>query len=442
MKSSEGQLMEWAKKYNFLDKNRPIIERAKYTIVYDVNGKEYIDFTSGQMCSALGHNHPKIIKAIMESCNTIIHSNNSLYNVYEIELAKKLCEICPEPLKKAFFLLNGADSNDGAMNVAKRYTDGWEFATPHLGFHGLSGTPRYVTFAVPQANKKFGPAIGSFAMVAPYCYRCLLNLKYPKCDLQCIDLSFTLLDAESVGALAGFITEPMFSAGGVFAPPKGWLKKIKQKCDERGMLLILDEAQTGLAKTGTMFAFETEGVVPDILTISKHFGGGISISAVVTTSEIADTAKKKGFIMSHSQANDPIGCMAAIASLDIIIEENMCERAEKVGDKWGQKLTALYNRYENVGDVRGKGLIRGIELVENRKMRKPAQKLGKDIAAESLRNGLIFGSLRGGHILRFVPPFCTNDDEIEQAYNILNKSFETVLSKRKNLFKSLTNPLT
>ena len=135
--------------------------------------------------------------------------------------------------------------------------------------------------------------------------------------------------------------------------------------------------------------------------------------------------------MSHSQANDPIGCMAAIASLDIIIEENMCERAETVGDKWGQKLTALYNRYENVGDVRGKGLIRGIELVENRKMRKPAQKLGKDIAAESLRNGLIFGSLRGGHILRFVPPFCTTDDEIEQAYNVLNKSFETVLSKRK-----------
>jgi 2,2-dialkylglycine decarboxylase (pyruvate) len=429
MKRSEEQLLEWAEKYNFMHKKAPIIEKAKFTLVYDVNGKEYMDFNSGQMCSALGHNHPTIIKAITESCNTIIHSNNTLYNAYEIELAKRLCEICPEPLKKAFFMLTGADSNDGAMTIAKTYTGGWEFATPHVAFAGISGTPRYVTFANPQANKKFGPAIGSFAMVAPYCYRCLLSLKYPECNLQCVDLSFVLLDAESVGALAGFITEPMFSGGGVFPPPEGWLKKIRQKCDERKMLLILDEAQTGLAKMGTMFAFETEGIIPDVLTISKHFGGGVSISAVVTTPEIEETVTKKGFVMSHSQANDPIGCIAAIASLDIILGENMCEKAKKIGGKWRQKLAALFDKYENVGDVRGRGLINGIELVEDRKGRKPAHQLGKDITAECLRNGLIFSSVRGGHILRFVPPFCTTDDEIERAYTILETSIKMALDK-------------
>jgi 2,2-dialkylglycine decarboxylase (pyruvate) len=319
------------------------------------------------------------------------------------------------------------------MTVAKKYTDGWEFATPHVAFHGISGNCRYVTFANPKANKQFGPTIGSFAMVAPYCYRCLLKLKYPECNLQCIELSFTLLDVESVGALAGFITEPLFSGGGVFLPPEGWLKRIKEKCKERGMLLILDEAQTGLAKMGSMFAFESENVMPDILTISKHFGGGVSVSAVVTTPEIEETVTQKGFSMSHSQANDPIGCIAAIASLDIIVKENMCEKAKIVGDKWAGKLKALYEKYENIGDVRGKGLIRGVELIEDRKTKIPASKLGKDILAECLKHGLIFSGVRGGHILRFVPPFCTTDDEIERAYNILDTAIKTVLDRRTKM---------
>lgn len=439
MNTRESQLLDWAKQYSFrirMDKANaggPIFERAKNTLVYDVNGKEYIDFTCGQMCAVLGHNHPKIINAIMESCKTIIHSNNNIYNVKEIELAKKLCEICPEPLKKAFFLLSGADSNDAAMAVSKRYTDGWEFASPHLSFHGLSGTPRYFTHSSNRAHRGIGPSIGSFAIVTPHCYRCLLNLKYPACNLQCVDLSFGLLDAESVGALAGVITEPLFSGGGVVIPPQGWLKRIQEKCKERGMLLILDEAQTGLAKMGTMFGFESEGVIPDILTLSKHFGGELSISAVVTNQEIEETVTKKGFHISHSQNNDPIGCYAAIASLDIIVNENMCQKAREIGAMWKGKLDMLYNKYEIIGDVRGKGLMGGIELVEDRKKKRPARELAGMVKTECLKNGLIITTTGGRHVIRTMCPFCTTHDEIERAYSILDTSFKTVLGKRNKL---------
>jgi 2,2-dialkylglycine decarboxylase (pyruvate) len=242
-----------------------------------------------------------------------------------------------------------------------------------------------------------------------------------------------LLDAETAGALAGFITEPLFGQGGVIVPPNGWLKRVQEKCKERGMLLILDEAQTGLAKMGTMFAFESEGIIPDIVTISKHFGGEISISAVVTSREIEDTVTRKGFNSGHSQDNDPIGCTAAIAALDIIVNDNMCQRAQTVGNKWKEKLDALQQKYEIIGDVRGKGLIRGIDLVEDRVTKTPAQGIAKMTIAECLKNGLIISSTGGGSVLRFVPPFCTTDNEIERAYEILDSSMKTVLDKNSKV---------
>jgi 2,2-dialkylglycine decarboxylase (pyruvate) len=316
------------------------------------------------------------------------------------------------------------------MAIAKKYTDGWEFTSPHISFHGFSDTARSITFASPTWRRKYGPMIGVFATVAPYCYRCSLNLKYPECNFQCVEVSFELLDAESVGALAGFITEPLFSAGGVVLPPRGWLKRIKEKCKERGMLLILDEAQTGLAKMGTMFAFESEGIIPDILVLSKHFGGGMAISAVVTSQEIEEIVIEKGLILGHSHNNDPIGCAAAIASIDVIVDENMCKKAQEVGDKWEEKLQDLYDKYEVIGDVRGKGLIRGIEFVEDREKKIPACDIGKNATAECLKNGLIFSMRRGGSVLRFVLPFCTTDEEIERAYEIVDNSIKTALDKR------------
>ncbi len=421
---SETELLDIAQQYSFrgrIDKGKftgPIFVHGQDSVVTDVNGKTYLDFNSGQMCAALGHNPPKVVAAIQESCKSLIHAHSSYFNVKEIELAERLAEIVPHPLRKSLFLLSGADANEAAINIAKRYTGGFEVASPHISFHGMSDSTRAVTFA--GWHQGYGPPVpGSYAMVAPYCYRCPLKQTFPDCEYACLETSFELLDAQSVGAMAAVITEPLFSAGGVVEPPPGWLKELKRMCDDRGMLLILDEAQTGLAKLGTMFAFEQEEVVPDVVTISKHFGGGISISAAVTTAEIEAQVASQGFVFTHSHTNDPLACAAAIASIDIIQSENLPQRAIDIGTYLKAQLTELAQEFELIGDVRGRGLIQGIEFVKDRTTKEPATEAGAAITQHCLENGLIFSQRRGGSVFRFVPPFTTTSEQIDQAIDTL-----------------------
>lgn len=430
----EAALLVTAREYSFrgrMDKGGftgPVLESGRGSVVRDVNGKEYLDYNSGQMCSALGHNHPRIIEAIEESCRTLIHASSSYFNVKEIELAKRLGDLVPRPLKKSMFLGSGSDSNEAAVTIAKKYTGGFEVASPHISFHGLSEASRSVTFAGWHAG--YGPMTpGVYAIMAPYCYRCPIGLEFPACDLGCLKGSFELLEAQSTGNLAAVITEPLFSAGGVVEPPPGWLGALKQACHDRGMLLVFDEAQTGLAKLGTMFACEREGVIPDLMTISKHFGGGIEISAVLTTPEVEERVAERGLVIGHSHTNDPLACNAALASLQIIVEDNLSGRADRIGKYWKSKLEGLQARYEIIGDVRGRGLIQGIELVRDRETKAPYFEAGKAIARHCLTGGLIFSVRRNGSVLRFVPPFSSTEQELDRAAEILERGVKDALEE-------------
>ena len=226
--------------------------------------------------------------------------------------------------------------------------------------------------------------------------------------------------------MAGIITEPLFSAGGVIDPPEGWLRELQAKCHERGMLLILDEAQTGLAKLGDMWGAEHHGVIPDIFTISKHFGGGIAISAVITTEEIESKVSEGGFVLGHSHSNDPLPCNAAIASIDIILEQGLVDVANRIGSYWRNHLETLRSRHEIIGDIRGRGLLQGIELVKDRNSKEPDRESGREIARMCLENGLIFSSRRGGSVFRFVPPFTTTEAQLDTAAEILEQAIQTV----------------
>jgi 2,2-dialkylglycine decarboxylase (pyruvate) len=430
----EARLLALAREYSFrnrLDKGAiagPVLERGLGSIVTDVTGKEYLDYNSGQMCAALGHSHPRIVAAIKESADTLIHASSSYFNVKEIELAARLGELVPRPLKKSMFLGSGSDSNEGAITVAKKYTGGHEVASPHVGFHGMSEASRSVTFAGWHAG--YGPAMpGTSAILAPYCYRCPIQQTFPSCELACLKGSLELLDAQTTGSRAAIITEPLFSAGGVIEPPPGWLGALKHACHEREMLLILDEAQTGLGKLGTMFACEQEGVIPDIMTLSKHLGGGIEISAIVTTPEIEAAVAERGLVIGHSHTNDPLACHAALASLDVIVEDHLPERAAEVGKYWRGHLDHLAGRHELIGDVRGRGLIQGIELVRDRERREPHQAAGKAIARHALGRGLLFSVRRGGSVLRFVPPFYSTRAELDRAASILDASIADALDE-------------
>ena len=429
---NEDQLLDLARKFSFrsrMDKNTvsgPIFVRGRGSVIQDINGKEYLDFNSGQMCAALGHNHPKIIQAIQESCETLIHSHMSMFNDREIILASRLADISPPGLTKSMFLTSGSDSNEAAILIAKRYTGGYEVASPIVSFHGLSNSTRALTFS--GWHDSYGPyAPGNYPILAPYRYRCSFCKDKGGCDYTCLDTSFDLLDAQADRQMAGIITEPLFSAGGVIDLPSGWLKELQTRCHDRGMLLILDEAQTGLGKLGDMWGSDNEGVIPDIFTISKHFGGGIAISAVITTEEIEYKVSEAGFVLGHSHSNDPLPSNAAIASIDIILEQGLVDVAKRIGSYWRGHLQALSDKYEIIGDIRGRGLLQGIELVKDKTSREPAHAIGQAIARTCLDEGLIFSSRRGGSVFRFVPPFTTTESQLDQAAEILSSAIQGAL---------------
>ena len=228
-KLTEAELLEIARKYSFrsrMDSNTvagPIMVWGRGSVVRDVNGKEYLDFNSGQMCGALGHNHPRIVQALHESGETLIHSHMSMFNDREIILAGRLAEITPGGMDRSMFLTSGSDSNEAAMAIAKRFTGGYEIASPAVSFHGMNDSTRAVTFS--GWHEGYGPyAPGHYPILAPYEYRCEYCKDRGGCNYTCLNTSFDLLDAQADGQLAGVITEPLFSAGGVIDLPEGWLQ--------------------------------------------------------------------------------------------------------------------------------------------------------------------------------------------------------------------------
>ncbi len=402
----------------------PVFVRGEGSLVWDVDGREYLDFNSGQLCAVLGHSHPRVVAAVSRALETLIHASSTYYNVYEIMLSERLAATLPLPLRKSFFALSGSDASEGAINIAKKLTGRFEVASPHVGFHGLSDTPRALSFA--GWHKGIAPtAPGNFAAFAPYCFRCPLKLSYPTCDIACLDASLELLNAETTGPLAAFITEPIFSAGGVIEPPPGWLARVEVACKEQGALLILDESQTGLAKTGAMWAFEHESVVPDIVTISKHFGGGIAISAVVTSTEIEDEVIEKGFQYAHSHSSDPLACAAALATLESIEEERLVERAAHLGAYWRSHLESLRTHHDFVADVRGRGLLQAIEF--QHEDGNPGYSLGPQVRDRCLASGLLFSMRRNGSVLRFTPPFSTTEEQMDRAAEMLDAALSSVI---------------
>ena len=431
-KLTEAELLEIARKYSFrsrIDSNSvsgPIMVWGRGSVVRDVNGKEYLDFNSGQMCGALGHNHPRITQALQESCETLIHSHMSMLNDKEIILAARLAEITPDGMDRSMFLTSGSDSNEAAMAIAKRYTGGYEIASPAVSFHGMNDSTRAVTFS--GWHEGYGPyAPGHYPILAPYEYRCAYCRARGGCDYTCLNTSFDLLDAQADGQLAGVITEPLFSAGGVIDLPQGWLRELKRRCEDRGALLIVDEAQTGLAKLGSMWGFDHEGVIPDIFTISKHFGGGVAISAAITTDEIEEKVSGSGLVVGHSHSNDPMPCNAAIASIDIIMEEILVDVSQRIGEYWREHLERLAKKHHIIGDIRGRGLLQGIELVTDRDTREPAFDQGRAIGKLCLENGLILSVRRKGSVFRFVPPFTTTEAQLDEAAQILDHAISELV---------------
>lgn len=427
----EADLLVAAEKYSFrgrIDKSSatgPIFTSARGSVVTDLQGNDYLDLNSGQACATLGHNHPHIVAAILEACETILHSHSSYYNLKEIELASRLAGLFPHPLRKSLFGESGSDANELAMVIARIYTEGRAVFSPHTSYHGLSIGARSVTYT--GWHRGHGPqAADTHPMLAPYCYRCPLAQTFPSCGFACLTTSFELIDAQVTEQPAAVITEPLFSAGGVIDPPPGWLARLGELCHERGMLLIVDEEQTGLGRLGVMFGFERDDVVPDLVTLAKHFGGGVGVSSVTASEEIEDKVCAAGFTATHSHSNDPLLCAAGLASIDVVLADDVPAKARSLGTHLRARLAELMERHELIGDVRGSGLLIGIELVRDRDTKEPALTEGLEIERLCLEDGLIFSTRRGGAVLRFAPPATTTTSQLDQAMEILERALDRV----------------
>jgi 2,2-dialkylglycine decarboxylase (pyruvate) len=406
--------------------DRPILESSSGSVVTDIDGREYLDFQSGQMGAALGHQHPRIVRRITETMESLLHGSNAMLHVPRLRLHERLGRMLPKPLQRSLFLVSGSDAIEASVDLARKATGGTEVLGLHAGLHGsTSHLTRSLSFNWDR-SKHAVVAPATSALLAPYCYRCPLKLSFPACDMQCLTTSLELAEANFTGRPAGVIVEPILSAGGVVVPPPGYVKRLQDECHDRGMLLIADESQTGLGKTGKLFGFQHEREVsPDIMVLSKHLGGGLPISAVCTSSKVARAAVKNGYFATRSHAADPVLCAAGEESLDIVEDEDMPKRARHIERRIRKAVSGMAAEFGVIGDVRGRGVLLGIEFVDSLKSRLPASDLVRRISQRCLSRGLIF-QVRGvrdlKNVIRLVPPMTTPDDQVDQAMGTLREA--------------------
>ena len=422
-KNAQNHLIRYGGKFEQM-----IIERAKGSFVYDADDRAILDFTSGQMSAVLGHSHPDIVSVISEYAGKLDHLFSGMLSRPVVDLATKLADITPKGLDRAMLLSTGAESNEAAIRMAKLVTGKYEIVGFAQSWHGMTGGAASATYSA--GRKGVGPAaVGSFAIPAPFTYRPRFGVgEYDY--LAELDYAFDLIDRQSSGNLAAFIAEPILSSGGIIELPDGYMAALKRKCEERGMLLILDEAQTGVGRTGMMFACEREGVTPDILTLSKTLGAGLPLAAIVTSAEIEEKAYERGYLFYTTHVSDPLPAAVGLKVLEVVERDGLVERANLMGARLKNGLLALQDRYECIGDIRGRGLLLGMEMVKDRISKEPADGLGTKITQACMALGLSMNivQLPGmGGVFRIAPPLTVTETEIDLGLELLEQAIKQSL---------------
>ncbi|MEV8129402.1 aspartate aminotransferase family protein [Streptomyces sp. NPDC085944] len=403
-----------------------VVVRAAGTCVFTESGRELLDFTSGQMSAILGHSHPAIVSTVREQVAHLDHLHSAMLSRPVVELARRLAGTVPEPLEKALLLTTGAEANEAAVRMAKLVTGRHEIVSFARSWHGMTQAAANATYSA--GRKGYGPAApGNFALPVPDRHRPSVVDADGELDWRRqLDLGFEMIDAQSVGSLAACLVEPILSSGGVVELPPGYLAALADKCRERGMLLILDEAQTGLCRTGDWYAFEHEGVVPDILVLSKTLGAGLPLAAVLTGAEIEQRAYERGFLFFTTHVNDPLPAAVGNTVLDVLVRDRLDERARELGTALREGLDKLAARHDVVGDVRGRGLLLGMELVGDQVLGEGgADRLGAAVTRRCFELGLHMNivQLPGmGGIFRIAPPLTASDEEIARGVAVLDRA--------------------
>jgi 4-aminobutyrate aminotransferase-like enzyme len=395
--------------------------------VWDVDGNKYIDFTSGVLVTNLGHSHPKHVKAIREQAGRLMNCY-SFRTVERVELSRRLLEILPDNINKAFILTTGSEATEAALRIAKRASGKHEVLSFWGGFHGRTYGAMSVSGNV-GTRRKFGPALPG-GIMAPYanCYRCVYEKKYPECNFHCISVLDRVIASSSSGDVGAVITEPYQGGAGFIFPPEGWLKQLETWAKDRGYILIVDEVQSSFGRTGKMFAIDHENVKPQMICLGKGIGSGIPSSALCGEQKIF-SAMNPGE-MSSTTGGNPLSSAGSLAVLDIMRDEQIPENSEAQGKYLKERLLGLMKKYKFLDDVRGSGLVIGLEITEGDEEKTPAKNIMKNIINAAAENGLLLGSVGlFGNVIRIAPPLIINQKEIDIAVDILDRAMHEVNNK-------------
>jgi alanine-glyoxylate transaminase/(R)-3-amino-2-methylpropionate-pyruvate transaminase len=403
------------------------LESGKGGRVRDHDGKEYLDFFGGILTISVGHANEKVNAAVRAQMERLGHVSTVYPTLPIADLAEKLVKLAPgKTIEKAFFCASGTEADETAVALAQAHTGRQELIALR---HGYSGRSLLAQSLVGHAKYRVIPTqVAAIKHAhAPYCYRCPFGLKYPSCEVKCAQDVEELIQTTTMGQIAGAVVEPIMGVGGFITPPAGWMTKFVEIIRKYGGVFIADEVQTGFGRTGgKMWGIEHEGVQPDIMTMAKGIANGYPISAVLTTGPIAD-AWKGGNISTFG--GNPISCAAANATVDQIVDDKLVDNAALMGELLREGLEALKAKYATIGDVRGRGLMQGVELVKDEKAgdRTPATETTVRLFEETKKRGLLVG--RGGlynNILRVAPPLVVGRRDVQDALKVLDDSFAAV----------------
>jgi 4-aminobutyrate aminotransferase/(S)-3-amino-2-methylpropionate transaminase len=407
------------------------IQKAQGAVMIDVEGRELIDFAGGIGVNNVGHCHPKVVAAIKDQAEKYIHTcfHVAMYDPY-VSLAAKLNELAPGDFSKmTLFANSGAEAVENAVKVARYATGRQGIICFENGFHGRTLMGMTLTSKVKPYKFGFGPfAPEVYRMPFAYCYRCRFGLKYPACNVACADyLEEFFIDYVAPESTAAVIAEPIQGEGGFITPPPEYFPKLQKICQKYGIALVIDEVQAGAGRTGKMFAIEHWGVEPDIITLAKSFAGGMPLSAVVGREEMMNKPHVGG--LGGTYGGNPICCRAALAVLEILIEDNLLKTAETLGEKLWSRFTGLQEKYEMIGEVRGKGPMIAMELVRNRETKEPASDEAKKLVKRCYDKGLIILSCGNfGNVIRTLMPLVITDQQLEKGLSILEESLNEINS--------------
>jgi len=398
-----------------------VIEKASGAVITDVSGREYLDCFAGISVVNAGHCNPRVIAAAKAQMDKLIHGASYLYHVQPVaDLAEKIAQIAPRGLTKSFFGNGGAEAVEGALKLARLYTGKHEFIALQTSFHGRSFGALSVTGNMGR-KKRGGPyGTGVAFAPAPYTYRSQWPNDSDECGRQCARAIEDIVRFATSGDVAAFIAEPVLGEGGIIVPPPNYFQEVKKILDQYGILFIADEVQSGFARTGKMFAIEHYGVVPDILVTAKGIADGFPLSAFTTQTEIA-AAYKPGDHLSTFGGN-PVCCAAALANIEFMESEQLAARAAELGEYAMAKMRELQTQHPLIGEVRGLGLMIGVELVTDEELT-PAVAEAEGIRDSLLRQGVLVGVGGAyGNVVRFQPPLVITRAQVDRALGAFSEA--------------------